>query len=68
MIMTLQALQDASIQILDTGYDDSSDKIFHMACDGVLEYSYPKIVYASRFAAQLVFYKLGEAAQQQQLT
>ena len=67
MIMMLQALQDASIQILDTGYHDSSDKIFHMACDGVLEYSHPKIVYASRFAAQLVFYKLGEAAQQQQL-
>ena len=65
--MILQALQDASNQILATGYHDSSDKIFHMSCHGVLEYGHPQVVYATRFAAQLVSYKLGEAARRQQL-
>jgi len=67
LMMILQALQDASNQILATGYHDSSDKIFHMTCDGVLEYGHPQVVYATKFAAQLVFYKLGEAARRQQL-
>ncbi len=67
MLMMLQASQDASLRILETGYHDSSDKIFHMACDDVLEQAHPNIKYASKFAAQLVFYKLGEAARQQQL-
>lgn len=66
-MMILQALQDASNQILATGYHASSDKIFHMSCHGVLVYGYPQVVYATKFAAQLVFYKPGEAARRQQL-
>ena len=69
-MMILQALQadlHASNQILATGYHESSDKIFHMSCPGVLAHGYPQVVYASKFAAQLVFYKLGEAARRQQL-
>ncbi|DBA75751.1 TPA: hypothetical protein ACH3X1_010162 [Trebouxia sp. C0004] len=66
-MMILQALQDTSNQILATGYHESSDKIFHMTCHGVLVYGYPQVVYATKFAAQLVFYKLGEAARRQQL-
>lgn len=65
--MILQALHYASNQILATGYHDSSDKIFHMSCHGVLVYGHPQVVYATKFAAQLVFYKLGEAARRQQL-
>ena len=65
--MILQALQEAPYQILAIGYHDSSDKIFHMSCHGVLEYGHPQVVYATQFAAQLVFYKLGEAARRQQL-
>ena len=65
--MIPQGLQDASNQILANGYHESSDKIFHMSCDGVLDHGYTQIVYATKFAAQLVFYKLGEAARQQQL-
>lgn len=66
-MLLLQALQDASNQILATGYRESSDKIFHMSCHGVLVYGFPQVVYATKFAAQLVFYKLGEAARRQQL-
>ncbi|KAL3159354.1 hypothetical protein ABBQ32_14138 [Trebouxia sp. C0010 RCD-2024] len=65
--LSSQALQDASNQILATGYHESSDKIFHMSCHGVLLYGFPQVVYATQFAAQLVFYKLGEAARRQQL-
>ncbi|KAL3160359.1 hypothetical protein ABBQ32_14129 [Trebouxia sp. C0010 RCD-2024] len=65
--LSSQALQDASNQILATGYHESSDKIFHMSCHGVLLYGFPQVVYATKFAAQLVFYKLGEAARRQQL-
>ena len=66
-VMILQDLQNASNQILATGYHASSDKIFHMSCHGVLENGYPQIVYATQLAAQLVFYKLGEAARRQKL-
>ena len=66
-MMILQALQDVSNQILATGYHESNDKLFHMSCHGVLVYGYPQVVYATKFAAQLVFYKLKEAAQRQQL-
>ena len=66
-MVILQGLQDASSQILATGYHDSSDKFFHKSCPGVLKYGLPQIVYATKFAAQLVFYKLGEAARRQQL-
>ena len=65
-MMILQALQDASNQILATGYRDSSHKI-HMSCRGVLVYGRPQVLYATTFAAQLVFCKLGEAARQQWL-
>lgn len=67
LLMILQALRDGSNQILATGYLDDSDKIFHMSCHGVLEYGYPQVVYASKVVAQLVGYKLGEVARQQQL-
>ena len=35
-------------------YHGNSDKIFHMSCDGVLEYGHMQVVYAINFAAQLV--------------
>ena len=59
--------QDAADQVLLKGFQNGSDKIFHMACKSVLEHGHPQIVYATRFAAQLVLYKLGEAARRKQL-
>lgn len=38
-----------------------------MSCHGLLERGHPSIVFATQFAAQLVFYKLGEVARYRQL-
>ena len=38
-----------------------------MSCHGLLERKHPSIVFATQFAAQLVFYKLGEVARYRQL-
>lgn len=64
----MQALQDAVDQSLATGFHDGIDKILHMACHNLHEYGAPQIVYATRFAAQLVLHKLGEAARQRRLS
>ena len=63
----LQALQDTVNQILTVGYHNGSDSLFHMSCHGLLEHGHPDIVFATQFAAQLVFYKLGEVARYRQL-
>lgn len=38
-----------------------------MSCHGLLERGHPSIVFATQFAAQLVFYKLGGVARYRQL-
>lgn len=49
------------------GYLSGSEALFHMSCHGLLEQGHPSIVFASQFAAQLVFYQLGEVARFRQL-
>ena len=63
----LQALQDTVNQTLTVGYHNGSDSLFHMSCHGLLERKHPSIVFATQFAAQLVFYKLGGDARYRQL-
>ena len=62
----LQALRDTVIQILTVGFLDGSDSLFHMSCHRLLEHGHPSIVFATQFAAQLVFHKLGEVHRHQQ--
>ena len=63
----LQALQDTVRQILTVGYHNGSDSLFHMSCHGLLERTHPSIVFATQFAAQVVFYKLEIVARYRQL-
>ena len=64
----LQVLQQPMPQILTEGFHNGSDSPFHKSCYGLVEVGHPNIVYATQFAAQLVSYKLGEAARHQQLS
>ena len=61
----LQALQETVNQIPTVGYHNGSESLFHMSCHGLL--GHPSIVFATQFAAQLVFYKLGEVTRYRQL-
>ncbi|KAL3132928.1 hypothetical protein ABBQ38_006842 [Trebouxia sp. C0009 RCD-2024] len=67
LLPSSQALQDTVNQIRTVGYQNGSESIFHMLRHDLFEHGHPRIVFATQFAAQVVFYKLGQVARYRQL-